>query len=361
MSDVAIFGVGNMGFTIAHAMKSQGHSLTLVDTSMDVLDRVDIPAEKILVTNLASEASSIIQGRDIVISSLPYHATESLAKACIDMSVPYCDLGGRIDVSANINRFAEEKGFPFVFTDLGLAPGLVNILAEWGYDSLGGADNIKMMVGGLPDRAVKNPLKYMLTWSVDGLINEYRDACKVLNRGNIELVPGMEGLESIRLDKLIGDFEAFYTSGGASHTIQTMKDRGVQNCSYKTLRYKGHRDIVRFLIRECDLPEECLKKIFINGCSVINSNDSFRFSKRIKDIVIVKCQVKSGNTTWDKEVLIDSNDRFSAMQRATGFSIAAVADLIVSGDVEPSGNHLKYADIPFEKFANRLTYLGIDV
>lgn len=361
MSDVAIFGVGNMGSTIAHAMKSLGHNLTLADTSMDVLDKLDIQAEKTSVVNLASEARSIVQGRDIVISSLPYHATENLAKACIDMSVPYCDLGGRVDVSANINRFAEEKEFPFVFTDLGLAPGLVNILAEWGYDSLGGADDIRMMVGGLPDRAVNNPLKYMVTWSIDGLINEYRDACEVLNNGNIELVPGMEGLESVKIDKLVGDFEAFYTSGGASHTIETMKDRGVNNCSYKTIRYSGHRDIVRFLIRECGLPEESIKKIFINGCSTLNANNSFKFSKRIKDIVIVKCQVKKGNTTWDKEVVINCNDGFSAMQRATAFSIAAVADLIVNGDVKPSGNHLKYADIPFEKFAKGLTCLGINV
>ena len=190
----AIFGLGNMGRTIAYAMKSLGHRITLVDTSKSVLDSIDIASDKVVTNDLTTDARSIVEGKDIVISSLPYHATETLAKACIDMSVPYCDLGGRVDVSANINRFAEEKGFPFVFTDLGLAPGLVNILAEWGYDSLGGADSIKMMVGGLPDRAVKNPLKYMVTWSVDGLINEYRDACEVLTNGNIELVPGMEGL-----------------------------------------------------------------------------------------------------------------------------------------------------------------------
>jgi len=358
----AIFGLGNMGRTIAYAMKSLGHRLTLVDTDINALNKIEESGEKICITgDLSKTVHPIVQGKDIVISSLPYHATETLAKACIDMSVPYCDLGGRVDVSANINRFAEEKGFPFVFTDLGLAPGLVNILAEWGYDSLGGADSIKMMVGGLPDRAVKNPLKYMVTWSVDGLINEYRDACEVLTNGNIELVPGMEGLETIKLDKITGDFEAFYTSGGASHTIDTMKNRGVSNCSYKTLRYSGHRDIVRFLIRECDLPDECLKKIFMNGCSVINANGSFRFSKRIKDIVIVKCQVKNGSTSWDKEILINSDDMFSAMQRATGYSIAAAADLIARGDVTPSGKHLKYADIPFEGFKRVLTYLGIEV
>jgi saccharopine dehydrogenase-like NADP-dependent oxidoreductase len=93
----------------------------------------------------------------------------------------------------------------------------------------------------------------------------------------------------------------------------------------------------------------------------LNSNNSFRFSKRIRDIVIVRCQVRKGNMTWDKEVIINSDDHFSAMQRATGFSIAAVADLIARGDIQASGNHLKYADIPFEKFANSLTYLGIKV
>jgi len=356
MSKVVIFGVGQMGTAIAHAMNTFEHELTLVDSSQTAFasatSLINRRIRTELTSDLEADAPSIIEGHDLVISALPYHKTEVVAKAAIELSVPYCDLGGRIDVSANINRFAADSSFPFVLTDLGLAPGLVNILAEWGYDVLGGADEIKMMVGGLPEQVTSNPLKYMVTWSIDGLINEYRDACEVLSDGYIELVPGMEGLEEVNLDKHDSEFEAFYTSGGAAHTIKTMQKRGVKNCSYKTLRYKGHRDIIRFLIRECELPDECLKRIFTHGCSP--------FSSLIEDIVIVKCRVRKGDTYWDKESVIPAG-MFSAMQRATAYSLSAVADLMARGEVSPKGNSLCYADIPFKKFADNLTSLGIVV
>ena len=92
----------------------------------------------------------------------------------------YCDLGGRVDVSQNINEAAKNHGpanVP-VFTDLGLAPGWVNILAEVGCRQLHRqATTVRMMVGGLPDSKVNHPLDYVVTWSVYGLINEYKDDC----------------------------------------------------------------------------------------------------------------------------------------------------------------------------------------
>ena len=70
----------------------------------------------------------------------------------------------------------------------------------------------------------------------------------------------MDGLEEVKFDLLENEeLEAFYTSGGASHSIPSMKERGVNNCCYKTIRYKGHRDMVRLLIRNSELSKECLE------------------------------------------------------------------------------------------------------
>ena len=92
-----------------------------------------------------------------------------------------------------------------------------------------------MMVGGLPEyhQSTKNPLRYAVTWSVDGLINEYRDDCLILEDGEIKTVKGMDGVEQIEGNNF-GRMEAFYTSGGASHSIHSMKERGVKNCYYKS-------------------------------------------------------------------------------------------------------------------------------
>ncbi len=168
----------------------------------------------------------------------------------------------------------------------------------------------------------------------------------------------MDGLQTVEGESF-GPMEAFYTSGGASHTIHSMQERGVQNCSYKTLRYKGHRDIVRFLIRDCKLDDETLNKIFLEGCGVAN-----------KDEVIIVARVHKDNKTWNEEKVIKVDDRFSAMQKATAFPVSSVAALMAEGcfDGEKSqcrgywdcfDKSLSYRDVPFDKFNENLKVLGL--
>lgn len=364
-----VLGVGRMGTAIAWAMEKLGFEVIGVDTNLEAANNMPEGNKNFFVVDDGEDMIRAISFHkhdvDIVISSLPYHQTEIAGKFCVDNGVRYCDLGGRVDVSQAINEHANKNATKPVFTDLGLAPGLVNILAEQGCKELIGANegaSVEMMVGGLPDYldSANNPLRYGVTWSVDGLINEYRDDCIILEDDQIKTVKGMSGLQSIETDSL-GKMEAFYTSGGASHSIYSMKERGVKNCSYKTIRYKGHCNIVKFLIRNCNLDDETLNKIFVDGCGYAN-----------KDEVIVIAKVKKANKTWYKEKLIKSDLQFSAMQKATAFSIASVAAIMGAGGMEGNKEQhrdywekyniaLSYADVPFDKFSNNLKTLGIDI
>jgi len=369
-----ICGVGRMGTAISWAMDQLGYHVVGIDTNPKAANnmpfKVNLADGKTPRNDffIVKDAEDICKGivaigprPDIVISSLPYHQTEKLGHWCVENEVRYCDLGGRVDVSQSINNLAREKATKPVFTDLGLAPGWVNILAEQGYKELYGDNqdaHVEMMVGGLPDylQSANNPLRYGVTWAIDGLINEYRDDCIVLESGQIKTVKGMDGLEDVETDAL-GKLEAFYTSGGASHSIYSMKDRGVQDCVYKTLRYKGHRDIVKFLIRDCNLDDATLNKIFVNGCGYAD-----------KDEVIVVAKVRKANKTWYKEKLIRSDDQFSAMQKATAFPISCVASLMAEGKMEGDREQhrdyhtqypkaLSYADVPYQEFEGRLADL----
>jgi len=366
-----VFGTGRMGTAISWAVKELGLNLACADVDPDAFPRwvedVGImAADDVDFYHVASDKDWIgtltEASPDVVISSLPYHQTESLAKICIDNGLRYCDLGGRVDVSQNINDHAKLFATKPVFTDLGLAPGWVNILAEEGCRQIHGqSDEVEMMVGGLPDysQSTHNPLRYAVTWSVDGLINEYRDDCLVLKDGEIKTVKGMDGLINVEGENF-GQMEAFYTSGGASHSIHSMKSRGVKNCSYRTLRYRGHRDMVRFLIRDCNLDDETLNKIFVSGCGFAD-----------KDEVFVVAQARGGDKTWRKEKVVRSDDNFSAMQKATAFPITSVAALMAEGVFDGQKEQhrdyytyypkdLSYSDIPFDQFKENLRVLGIE-
>lgn len=368
MKQIVVFGVGRMGTAISYAMKELGYYVIGVDNSPDSADNFrkhinrdegifytcdDRDYKELLVTHHSPE---------VVISSLPYHQTQSLAEFCIDSEIRYCDLGGKVDVSENINNYAKDHAVKPVMTDLGLAPGWVNIVAEQGCSKIHQqVDNVEMMVGGLPccfDACP--PFNYICTWSVDGLLNEYRDDCEVLIDGEIVKEQGMEGQQDIKLELLNETLEAFYTSGGASHTIQTMKDRGVKNCSYKTLRYKGHCDAVRFLLRHAKLDDETMGEIFLKGCP----------PQPWGDLVLIRVHARGGDVEFNKEIIVPHREHFSAMQVSTAFPISSVASLMADGYFdnrveENNGNsdkltfNLSYEDIPFDKFNENLNTLGI--
>ena len=372
----AICGVGRMGTAIAYAMDKLGYQVIGMDSNakaseniphkINLQDGVTPKNEFFIVESIKDieMALSSVGEVDVVISSLPYHQTEEVGKLCVDKGLRYCDLGGRVDVSANIYNYAEEKATKPIMTDLGLAPGWVNILAEEGYSGLyghGPVQSVKMMVGGIPERAIKPPMNYSVTWSVDGLINEYKDDCEILENGEIKVVKGMDGLEHVETAHL-GLLEAFYTSGGASHSIRSMQSRGVRNCSYKTLRYPGHIDIVKFLINDCELNDEQMRHVFEKGC---------KQSEGEQDVIIIKASVRKDEIRWDRELLITADEGgFSAMQKATAYAISSVAAIMGHGHFDNRQQEfrgykknlplvLSYKDIPFSEFNKNLQILGI--
>ena len=361
MSKIGIVGAGNMGRAIAWAMEQLGYDLVILDWSNSAIQycrdllKGNHEFSSLEALNLAAKCikcqhappydvwlNDNIAGCSAVISSLPYHKNLDVATFCIDHQIPYFDLGGSVKVSDDIHSYARLNATKPVLTDLGLAPGWVNIIAEdmyqlwrqkevYGASSLGlimedtAPNTITMMVGGLPQHP-NNTLKYTCTWSYDGLVNEYRDDCIVLINGEQKTVRGMGGYQ-FPIDSGIGPLEAFYTSGGAAHTIATMQERGVQNCSYKTLRYPHHWQLVNFLIHDSGLSDDTITEIFKRTCPAQ------------KDLVIIK--VTAEDLAYER--IIKSNTTFSAMQQATAFPAASAVHAVLGGQF--SDPVLKYTDI----------------
>jgi saccharopine dehydrogenase (NAD+, L-lysine-forming) len=359
----AIYGIGRMGQAIGYAMDMLGYDLVVFEPVKESVGKLEALIDKNVIhyelTCSPKELKDI--NPDIVISSLPYLYTERVARDCIQQGIRYCDLGGSVGVSKSINDYANEVATAPVFTDLGLAPGWVNIIAEQGYKRVYDATDVKMMVGGIPLNRPKGPLKYFMTWSMDGLLNEYRDDCEVLIDGEIKTIPGLAMLEGVdpEWEECIY-LEAFCTSGGAAHTTQRMKQRGVKNCVYKTLRWPGHHELIDFFMNKCNYTDDQLKQVLEASAGYENTQD---------DAVIIMVEVNNeSGLAWKKEHVIECDSKFSAMQKCTAFPISTVASMMAEGVFDDRKderrgyfinlpNNLVYSDIPFNVFDKKLNRL----
>jgi len=184
-----------------------------------------------------------------VISGLPYYCNVAVAEAARGAGAHYFDLTEDVEVTRAVIRIA--AGAPQAFVpQCGLAPGFVSIAANELMSHFDKLRAVKLRVGALPQHP-NNVLKYSLTWSTEGLINEYGNPCQAIADGRTLEVAPLEGLEEIEIDGTL--YEAFNTSGGLGTLCETLEGK-VRNLNYRTIRYPGHAAIMKALLSATERP-----------------------------------------------------------------------------------------------------------
>jgi saccharopine dehydrogenase-like NADP-dependent oxidoreductase len=330
---VALLGAGHIGQTIARLLHESGdYEVTVFDQNPQALAMLQ--AEGIAARQVASDlgdAAPHVRGSQAVVNALPYHLAIPAARMARDAGCHYFDLTEDVAATKEIKRIAAGAGSAFM-PQCGLAPGFIGIVAHHLAQSFESLHDVKMRVGALPAFPT-NALKYNLTWSVDGLINEYCHPCEAIRDGvPIEALP-LEGLEHFALDGV--EYEAFNTSGGLGTLCETLAGR-VRNLDYKTVRYPGHRDLMQFLLRDLQLhsDQQTLKDIMRRSMPAT-----------MQDVVLVFVTVSGmKNGTLVQEVFArkifaerDGVRPLSAIQITTAAGICAAVDLFRSGKLPASG------------------------
>jgi saccharopine dehydrogenase-like NADP-dependent oxidoreductase len=331
---ITLLGAGHIGQTIARLLAESGdYQVTVVDRSEAALAHAAVPGvtQRLADTSNAAALLATLRGQDAVINALPYHLAELAATQAREAGVHYFDLTEDVAATRAIKRLAE--GAPCAFMpQCGLAPGFIGIVAHHlaqGFDAL---HEVKMRVGALPAFPT-NSLKYNLTWSVDGLINEYCHPCEAIRDGQtIEVLP-LEGLEHFSLDGT--EYEAFNTSGGLGTLCETLAGR-VQSLDYKSVRYPGHRNLMKMLLEELQLKhdQETLKDIMRRS-----------IPSTMQDVVLVFVTVsgmKRGTLVQEvfaRKIFADRSETnpLSAIQITTAAGICAAVDLFREGKLPQRG------------------------
>ena len=343
---VLVLGAGHIGRAIAHLLSTaEGepvYEITIADRAVpaEVRGRFRRSAE---FDTEREELSGLLTGFEIVINALPFHLADSVARAAAQVGVHYFDLTEDLAATRAIRALASGSRTAFM-PQCGLAPGFIGIAGyalSQDFDTL---ERLHMRVGALPQYPT-NALKYNLTWSIDGLINEYVHPCEAIVDGRRLELPPLEGYEIFALDGV--QYEAFNTSGGLGTLAETLEGR-VQYLDYKTIRYPGHRDIAKLLLQYFGLAgkREMMKDILHSAIPsteqdvvvVFVTASGLRAGRRMQESFARKVYAQN----W-------ADLPMTAIQITTASGVCAVVDLFARGMLPRSG-FIRQEDVPLEQF-----------
>ena len=353
MKEILILGAGRVGTLVAALLAETG------EYDVHLADKV-IPEDKPLLQNgadnihyLALDATDEAALRDYcsqhprvnaLISCLPFFCNTLVAGIARECGLHYFDLTEDVETTNEIERLA--NGATTIFApQCGLAPGFISIIANHLMETFDQVEDVRMRVGALPLN-VSNALQYGLTWSTEGVVNEYAKPCESMVDGELRMVSPLTGIEEIKIDGLT--YEAFNTSGGVGSMLQTYHGK-VRNMNYKSIRHPGHGAKMRFMMHDMKMEEdlETMCRIMDNALPRIN-----------QDMVLIYVSIEGyqngqrceKNFAQKYPSQVRYGQRFSALQLTTATSACVSVDLALSRPDKYGPGFMKQESIDLHEF-----------
>lgn len=357
MQEILVLGAGKIGALISGLLSESGdYRVQLADAKQGVAANVvsahgneNIVAFDLDASNKEALTAHVREHKPVaVVSGLPYYCNVVVAEVAREQGLHYFDLTEDVAVTESVRKLAE--GAEQVFApQCGLAPGFISIAANELIQHFDTLKSVKLRVGALPQHP-NNVLKYSLTWSTDGVINEYGNLCQSIVDGQeVDVLP-LEGLEEIEIDGK--RYEAFNTSGGLGSLGETYGDR-VTTMNYKTIRYPGHCEQMRLLMNGLKLNHDrvTLKRVLENAVP-----------QTLQDVVVIYAAVTG---TQDGELREENyvnkvypqtvaGRLWSAIQITTASGICSILDIVLSDPGQYKGfvaqEQFRLADVLDNRF-----------
>lgn len=281
-----------------------------------------------------------------VINTLPFFLNEKVGQAAHDAGCNYIDFTEDDVMAEKVQAIFKDGGLTCA-VKCGLAPGYINYLGAHMARLLHRPESLLLCVGALP-RHVQAPAdlphkNYNLTWSVDGLVNEYIRPCRVRAGGQVQTVPALTGQCNIFIDGV--QFEAAHTSGGIGSLVDDLTH--VPDIRYKTLRYPHHYDYIKSIIETHAADHESIKRQFLNDFPYTSS-----------DVIVVYAEVVGRNEdgVLRREVFADRfygiDGALTAIQTTTAGGGLTILEMMLTGHLS---GIVKHTDVDWSSFINTST------
>ncbi len=338
---LAIIGAGRIGLAVEKLLKDD-FEIKMCDTrvaaetygtTLPIIDFVDASDTKML--------SSFLDHSDIVLSAVNYKFSKDILQLALKKGKHYVDLTEDVETTKWIQGFTVQEKSISVIPQCGLAPGAINIIGGHLARQFEKPVSLKLRVGALPLYSA-NRMSYYLSWNTAGLLNEYVNPCDaIVDRGKIKVKP-LEGVEKIIIDGT--EYEAFNTSGGVGTLAETYWLK-INELDYKTIRYPGHVDYLRFMFEDLGLK---------NNMELANNIFNQNVPTTTDDVVVFFAKATGYNngalTEKNWVCKIYGKDGLTAIERATASGVAEV--LCMLKDKKLKSGFVKQEEIPFDDFIN---------
>ncbi|GEK30478.1 MAG: saccharopine dehydrogenase C-terminal domain-containing protein [Kurthia sp.] len=376
---VTILGAGLMGKEVARDMVSSPKVEKIYLADVDVekvrsfVERLNTDKIELLTVDatIDEQLRDAMSKADVVVNALFYSFNLKVAQMAIEIGVHSVDLGGHIggitDEVLKLDAKAKEKGVTLI-PDLGVAPGMTNILAGYGASKLDRVNSIKLYVGGIPVEK-QPPLNYNVVFSLDGVFDHYTNPSVIIRDGTFRELPSLTEIENLYFPGFVG-LEAFHTSGGLSTLPQSFPK--VQSLEYKTIRYAGHAEHFKLLV-DLGLTKKGSDVTLKDGTTVEMREVMKQFLQEKlnlgdkEDVVLLRVEVhgerneERASYQYEMVTYRDKNSSETAMALATANTISVVAQLIGDGTITQKGVLPPEVAVPGEEYMSEMNNHGVTI
>lgn len=361
LSSIRVFGLGKVGELVATLLVDAGFEVHAFDAR--VREGLPFPADALDVTD-AVALTAALQGSDAVVSCLPFNLNLPVAEAAFAAGVHYFDLTEDVPTTNRVLELARQNPAGVLAPQCGLAPGLIGIVGASLAAQFQTIRSIELKVGALP-RHPTGLLGYAFNWSAEGVVNEYLNDCEVLRHGVRQTVPPMTEHERVVIGGI--ELEASLTSGGLGTMCETYSGQ-VSRLDYKTMRYPGHFELMRFFFDELNMRDQrqLAGQILVDAKPPVD-DDVVYLHAAVEGVASGVGDTAPGQMTRKQYVRayqpLSINGRtWRAISWTTAASAAAVVELVAAGRLPQAGfikqESISLADLMDTKSGSLFAELG---